>query len=367
MSNQQQRPPATRGAAARTATSTTNLPAQANTKAIDVTGEEPARAIDRFVAKIRRNFQGASELEIPWTKLEQRLAMNLAVKIEMQLEAYETKRLKAAQGNTDYAVRERDKPPFRWENCDVEAAMLRAKAMIAMHLDANLPNHINAIPYLNGRTGKYELRIAPGYEGALYAKPKFSVQPIKIVICGLICDGDEFDIEENENGGQRPVHIKPKGAERFKIRNIYGGYGWIRYEDPALDRVIEVDEYRFKKAQDASKNREFWGGRWEAGEYKDGKKLTAPVEDDRFMRDMMYKTVIWETLDFVQVDPDKINTDAWMALEAAQLDEVAAHIAEDIAENANTKELPERTADPVTGEVREQGEPAPAGSTKPLF
>lgn len=297
------------------------------------TAEEPAKATDKFVAKIQRNFQGAGELSVRWTDLQARLAQHLAVKIEMALDIAETRRLKSKKADTD--------PPFTWENINLEGLTVKAKNIIDLELDASMPNHVHVVPYLNGRTGKYDVDLRIGYEGVLYSKQKFAtVSPVS-VICKLVFDGDEFEVIYNEQGGEDVLH-KPKSY--FRPGEVIGGYGIIKFTDPSLNRVIIVDEYEFEKAEKGALSKDFWGGEFYKQQWDNNLKRYVNVGeatyDPKFRRDMQFKTVVLRVCKHLKLDPAKVNADAWVAVEAAEIDSITAEVAEDIAENANAKELP---------------------------
>jgi hypothetical protein len=316
-----------------------------------VSTDEPKKATDAFVAKIQRNFQGAGEQAVRWTDLQARLAQHLAVKTEMALDAHEIKRQKNPQKKND--------PPVTWENVNMESLMIKAKNCIDLELDAAMPNHVNVVPYLNGRTKKYDVDVRPGYEGVLHSKKKFALVPPTDVICKLAFDGDEFEIAYNEAGGEEP-RFKPKSY--FKPGPVIGGFGHIKFANPALNRVIVVDEYEFEKARKAAQSKDFWGGEFYERKWNDEARryenVGEPAYDSKFERDMQYKTVVLRVCKHLKLDPAKVNSDAWIAMEAAEVDAISAGVAEDIAENANAKELPA---------PQPQEEPAEPAPEKELF
>lgn len=295
--------------------------------------EEPKRETDKFVAKIQRNFQGAGELAVRWTDLQARLAQHLGVKIEMALETHEIKRSKNPQKKND--------PAFDWANINMEALTIKAKNIIDLELDAAMPNHVHVVPYLNSRTNKYDVDLRIGYEGVLHSKKKFSTPAPLDVICKLAFEGDHFDIVHNESGGEEPDY---KPLSYFKPGAVEGGFGHIKFADPSLNRVIPVDEYEFEKAMKAAQSKDFWGGEFSERKWNDDIKRYENVGeatfDAKFRRDMQYKTVVLRVCKHLKLDPAKVNSDAWMAVEAAEVIAASELVAEDILENANTKELP---------------------------
>ena len=329
--------------------------ALANTAQTAIAAQDPTKktAVQKFAEMVDRQFQIAAGTEIKLSPHKLKLAQHLGVKVEMSLAAAELKRQKSRRPDDQSA------PTFTWENVNLEQLKVDAMKMIDLGLDAAMDNHIHPIARLNGRTGKYDVGLQIGYMGKAMVHEKFAIRPPKQVIYKLVFEGDDFDIEFNMEGGEMPRY-KPKSF--FQQGKVIGGFGWIKYEDPSMDRVIIVDQYRFDKARNASKNPQFWGGffaKWEGG-VKVGEEY-----DSKFERDMLYKTVVIEVSSFLELDPEKISVDAMLSMMAPEVDDAEQEAQQEISQNAGQQQL---SLPPVAGSEPAEpptGEPtAPAAETE---
>jgi len=108
----------------------------------------------RFTSMVVREFsQEIGTLEM--TQYQLRLAQHLFIGMEMALKKQHMDRLK----------KDPKKLPIVWSNVNMDKLALDAVHRIELGLDALVPNHIHVIPYLNGKTGKYDIDLQIGYVG----------------------------------------------------------------------------------------------------------------------------------------------------------------------------------------------------------
>lgn len=303
--------------------------------------QKPLTISQSFEQKVRRQFEAEMGSAINWTPLQATLAQHLYVKIDRSLAELEIKR-----SSDSY---KKDNPLIVWDNVNMVKLTIDAVARIALELDATLNNHIHIIPYLNKRTGKYDVDLRIGYEGNDAIHRKFSPWHIKKIVYKLVHDDDTFDIVENEHGGEKPEY---KRGNHFQPGEVIGGYGHVQCEDPSLDRVFAVEYREFEKAEKASKGVEFWGGiqtRWENRQKVEGEY------DDKFRKEMQYKTVVTRVCKSIPLDTSKIHNALQTIINEAQMDYIEAEVANEAAQFANQETLYLPSANPETAD-EESGE-----------
>lgn len=275
----------------------------------------------KFVNKVARQFEAELGTPLAWTPLQRTLAQHLYVKIDQSLRLAEQRRFKQSD------------PPVTWENVNQQKLAMDAVHRLNLELDALIPNHLHVIPYLNSKTGKYDLDLRPGYMGELHCHTKFGVDsPIDVRI-ELVHKTDDFDYG-TEVG---IAYVKHHRNNPFDPGDVIGGFGYIAYEDPRKNRVVIVEYREFEKAMKASKAVEFWGGvqtKWEKG--PDGKNVKVEGEfDEKFRKEMMFKTCVLRVANKIPLDPAKVNITSWNEIIAAQLDTAQHEVQSEIAQHAN--------------------------------
>lgn len=343
----------------RAATPTAAAPTAPNTAIVNTDGpKNRSLAFAGLLAeKVSGNLSKASGDSLHWTAYQTRLAINLGVKIEMRLSEMETRRLASNQ------KKDQDALPITTANIDMTALITRVKDIVALDLDASLPNHVNIIPYFNNKSQLYDINIRPGYEGSHHSKTKLCINPPKKSVYKLVFATDFFDIEENAAGGEKPIH---KPTSFFQDRGeVVGGYAWYQFEDPALDYVVIVDEYEFEKARKAAGGPDFWGGDFQETKWVDGDngrrvpvKVGEPVYDQKFEREMQYKTVVWRGTKTLKYDPMKVNIDAVLTMEASEVAEIGGEVAEEIQQLAGSQTLAIEPPITPVAEMPTAGQPA---------
>ena len=234
----------------------------------------------KFVQKVSKQFEASMGTPMSWTPLQMSLAQNLYMKIDQALTDLEVKR----SGNNF----KKNDPPINWDNVNMEKLARDAVARVKMELDAQLPNMIHVIPYLNARTKKYDVDLRVGYMGVDHVSRNFSKEPIVDIKYQLVHETDIFKTKI-ENGIETPYFEQ---TQPFNPGEVIGGYGYIMYEDPRMNRLYICEHREFLKAEKASKGVEFWGG--EQTVWVDGKKTTGEY-DEKFKKEMQFKTLVFRT------------------------------------------------------------------------
>lgn len=311
-----------------------------------------ATASQSFVKKVERQFNAELGQGVNWSPLQQRLAQHLFVKADAALKALEIKRASNSYKQND--------PAITWQNVNMTKLAIDAVHRVNLGLDALIDNHIHIIPYLNKRTGQYDVDLRIGYKGVDHIARNFSLeQPIEIKY-QLVHATDSFEMGSNEYGGEKPIF---KQSNPFDPGKVIGGFGYIRYAEPARDRVVIVEYREFEKAKKASGGVEFWGGiqkKWV------DKKLVDGEFDEKFEKEMQFKTVVFRVCKHLTLDPEKINADTVAAMRAAELDAIDAQVEEEVSRQGNGETLSLQPVQPQEAViVTEAGEPAAAVSATP--
>lgn len=233
---------------------------------------------ERFTSKIIAEFQSTGG-ELQAGQREKRLAQHLFVAIDSALKKGESDRV--SKGN-------QNKPPLTWANVNMQHLAMQSVNIVELGLDALIKNHVHIKPYLNGKTKKYDLDVAPGYAGKdLYFKTK-SLHPIKDITYKLVHAKDELTVfwKDKDN----PVEAyKMKTGNVFDRGEVVGGFGYIEYENPELNKIVVVTMADFDKSQKRAGT--------------DRVYKSDPLE-------MKYKTIVNRTCDsrHITLDPEKITT-----------------------------------------------------------
>lgn len=112
----------------------------------------------------------------------------------------------------------------------------------------------------NGKTGKHDMFIKKQYQGVEKEIIKYCTKKIDHFKRGIVCEGDEFEIDEDFETGYDKVtkHKKNMDIDRNLLDNIIGAYS-IAYEKTAngyVQHVAYIDKNRIMRAYNASPSRE---------------------------------------------------------------------------------------------------------------
>ncbi len=274
----------------------------------DVATREPTFS-ERFTGMVVKEFTATVGDVAKFTEEQRRLAQHLFVKIDSSLNALEAKRLKDGKAGL----------PIAWANINMQKLALDAMHRIELGLDALIPNHIHPIPYMNSKTGKYDLDLRIGYAGKDYYRRRVAlIEPLDIIY-ELVYSTDEFTAKKKTFGNEVESYT-------FEIKNpfergeIVGGFGYIVYEDPKRNKLVILSEKDFQKARKLAKSADFW---------------------NNYPTEMKLKTLVLRTTDKLTMDPRKVNA----SFAAVEDEDIEAEI--DL--NAN-KDVIDTTAEPVGGD-----------------
>ncbi len=276
----------------------------------------------KFVSAVSRQFAAEMGGALNFTDYERTLAQHLYLKTDSQLKDLEVKRQKSGNSN---------KPAIIWNNVNMQKLALDAVHRVSLGLDALIPNHIHPIPYLNGRTGRYDLDLRIGYVGKIFCRMNLAIEKPTDVILNLVHKNDVF----------KPLmksHSRDVESYEFEVPNpfdrgdVVGGFGYIMYDNPKRNKLVIITDKDFKKAKSASKTADFWG-------------------KDKSETEMQYKTLVHRVADKLQLDPRKVNAKSYAYVEAQEAEESSKR---EIEANANGDYIDvEGNADYSEGEAAE--------------
>lgn len=241
----------------------------------------------RFIEHVQKEFVSAIGNQTEFTEHERKLATNFYIYADNQLKEFEAKRIKDNKSGS----------PYEWSNVNMAKLAVDVVHRIRLGLDALIKNHLHIVPYWNKKRSQYNLDIRIGYVGKLFIAKQMSIEPIRDIRLYMVHENDRF-VFEQING------LEPRETFSFDIKDpfnrgaIKGGFGFIRYEDESLNKVVLVSEEEFKKAQNVAKSSNFWRD-W----------------GDR----MRFKTLAHRVSDAVRIDPRKVHDSFYQVQEEDSL------------------------------------------------
>lgn len=294
-------------------------------KTEDPKPSELATQSERFLVGIETQFAAQIGAQIEFTDYQKTLAQHMFLKITAALEAAEKRR-----GN-------KNKLAYEWGNVNMPKLALDAVHRVNLGLDALIDNHISPIPYKNTRLDKYDIDLRVGYAGKDLCRRELAVVKPVDVIYHLVHATDKFKpimkSSMNDIEGYNFEVVNP-----FARGEVVGGFGYIVYENQAMNKLVFVDMAAFKKAQDSAAGDDFWGKH--------------PLE-------MMYKTIVHRTASKIPLDPKKTNISSYEYVEAQSGEATEAEVAGEIEAGAN-KTLIDVTPDAPTTDS--DGAPVPSAA-----
>ena len=290
---------------------------QAAAQKKDLAVAEPTIS-ERFTGMVLKEISSTIGTSMQISEDQKRLAQHLFVKIDSTLQSLETKR----------AQQDRNGTPIIWANVNMQKLSLDAMHRIELGLDALIPNHIHPIPYLNKRTGKYDLDLRVGYAGKDYYRRGVALEEPIDIIYELVYSTDRF-VARKKSFNNEVESFEFEIANPFDRGEVVGGFGYISYRNATKNKLIIVTKKDFDKSQKAAKSNDFWGKH--------------PIE-------MMYKTLVHRVTDRLTIDPKKVTT-SFATVEEQDVAEVEA----EIAQNANQDiiDVEAEPTDEATGEAAE--------------
>ena len=293
--------------------------------------KEPVHAVstqtmsERFTAMVVREF-GSTVGTLRLTQHQQRLAQHLFIGIDNAIKSMESKRIK--DGNDR-------KLPIVWANINMEKLALDGVHRIELGLDALIPGHIYPIPYLNGKTGKYDLDLRIGYVGKDYYRRAMAVERPMDIVYQLVCKKDKFKPIMRGAGNDIETY-EFEITDPFDRGDVVGGFGYIMYENPTKNQLIIVSKADFDKSKSKAQSNAFWGS---------------------YEKEMQFKTLVTRVTSKLSVDPEKVSA----SYTAVEIDD--NHV--EIQEKANLDFIDvEPEPKKETPKTMEQTEPAQQRESK---
>ena len=271
-------------------------------------------ASERFTGMVMKEFQGnIGTLNL--NEYQKQLIRGYFIGIDNALKKAEEARLNK---NSWKSTKEEDKNnlPITWQNVNMNDLAIAVVHHAKLGLDMQIPNHLNAIPYKNNKTQKYDIGFLKGYKGLEYIATQLSLYPIRNIIVELIYSNDVFEI---------------------------------------VNKIITLSKKDIDKRKPAYAAAEFWGG--EKDKWENGKKV-GKEKIEGWYEEMARKTIARATYNAVAIDPKKVNESYAYVIENndnTYENVIEGQVAEEIEEKAN-KEL----IDIETGEIKNIEENASA-------
>ena len=214
---------------------------------------------ERFTAMVMSEFQGVVGEKINFSPEQKRLAQHLFIKVDASLKEAEAYRLTRTNKKND--------PLIVWDNINLQKMAMDSIHRIELGLDALIENHISIIPYLNGKTKKYDLDLRIGYSGKDYYRKRFAIDAPERIIYQLVHENDEltFTPQDSNNKIESYTFKVPQPLKRGKV---IGGFGYIVHNDPTKNKFIPVSMAEIARAAEKSQSDKFWGPYRDRMEFK---------------------------------------------------------------------------------------------------
>ena len=282
-------------------------------------------ASERFTGMVINEFQGnVGQLNL--NEYQKQLIRNYFIGIDNAL--------KIAEERRSYSKKKANDPAITWQNVNMNKLAVDVVQNAKLGLDMAVTNHLSVVPYLNGKTNKYDLNLMPGYEGLRYVAIKYAIYPIIDIRVELIHKNDKFKMTSKNNVECYEFDIE----NPFDRGEVIGGFGYIRYQDETRNKLLVMSKAELLKRKPSTAAAEFWGG--EKDKWENGKKVgTETIEG--WQEEMLYKTMVRATCKKVPLDPKKINESYIYVMESAEnyyVENQEDKVNQEIEENAN-KEL----------------------------
>lgn len=304
-------------------------------------------ASERFTGMVMKEFQG-NVGTLTLNEYQKQLIRGYFIGIDNALKKAEEARINK---NSWKSTREEDKNnlPITWQNVNMNDLAIAVVHHAKLGLDMQISNHLNAIPYKNNKTNKYDIGFLKGYKGLEYIATQFSLYPIRNITIELTYSNDVFEIVNKDNITRYNFVIK----NPFDRGEIVGGFGYIQYVDETRNKIITLSKKDIDKRKPAYAAAEFWGG--EKDKWENGKKV-GKEKIDGWYEEMARKTIARATYNAVPIDPKKVNESYAYVVErddTAYENIIEAQVEEEIDENANKEYI-----DIDTGEIKPIEAPA---------
>lgn len=315
----------------------------------------------RFTERIMSEFKG-SVGEVGLTEFQKKLIQNYFIHIDLALKSAEEKRLKKS-GQYQETL------SYEWKNVALESLAVRVVALSKIGLDPLQPNHLNAIPYRNNTTNKYDVSFLLGYRGLEVRAKKYGLDVPNAVNVELVYENDVFTAlkKDSTNNVESYKFDIPQPFNRGKI--IGGFYYHDFHKEPHKNKLMMFSLAEIEKRKPKYASTEFWGGQKDI--FKDGKKTGEKETIEGWHAEMCWKTLYRAAYNNITIDSAKIDNDYQVSVESENVVENIDHVELNsqamIAEKANVEEIKFAEAVEVKEPIVEpvKVEAAPLGGIPP--
>jgi recombination protein RecT len=260
-------------------------------------------ASTRFTEQVMKEFTGANAgTELKLSDYQRYLIGGYFIGVDRALKQAEEARARKNEANNDHKYD--NTVPVTWNNVNLAELALDVVYYARMGLDMMEKNHVFPIPYLNKKTGKYDVNLMPGYNGIQYMAEKYAVEKPAAVVVELVYSTDTFKAVK-KSAASKVESYEFEINNAFDRGQIVGGFGYIEYTDPAKNKLVIMSRKDIEKRKPKYASGEFWGGKIKQWENK--KQVEAETEG--WYEEMCLKTLKREIYSpkHMPRDPQKVD------------------------------------------------------------
>lgn len=320
----------------------------------------------KFTAIILQEFKAGGKIKI--SEKEAELIRRYFIGIDNSLKIAEEKRVAKNKRNSDKKYD--NNLSFTWNNIDIQDLAGRIVDCAKLGLDMALKNHVNAIPYKNKTTQKYDITMMRGYCGQQVVAEKYALEKPKNVITELIYSTDRFTIIKRDQKNKVEGYTF-EITEPLNRGDIVGGFGYIEFKNKEKNKIIVMSLAQILKRKPQYAAPEFWGGKKKITKWVDNQKTDVWVEIEGWKDEMYLKTLKREVYSEknILLDPAKVDA-VYQSLQMRESRDAELMTQAEIEENANktiidAESVPETPApeqDHPPGKEVKKEEPAGNGA-----
>ena len=295
-------------------------------------------ASQRFTDVIMREFTNSTGM-VNLTQHQRNLIQGYFIGCDNALQTAEAKRQKDAKQQNNWGEEARNKTPYTWNNVNIDAKLAQRIVVYAkLGLDMTLPNHLFAIPYMNGKNGKYDLTFQEGYRGKEIKTKKYSYYPVKNIAYELVYSNDKFRPIKRGCGQLNDTYTF-EIVNPFDRGTLVGGFAYVEFDDPQRNILSIMSKADIEKRKNVAKSKDFW---------------------EKWFDEMALKTVVNAACKKVTLDPEKIDPD-FRIMQQSESDAAEAELAEDLRQHANSEPI---NITPIPQAIPQQTQAAPQPAAK---
>lgn len=283
---------------------------------------------ERFMNAVVAQFSGGVDSTVALTQFQRRLAQNYFISLDAALKAAEEKRLKKSE-------KYREDLEYSWHNVNMEKLARDVVTYARVGFDPAQKNHINMIPFRNGKSNKYDIGFIEGYRGIELKSVKYGLNVPDHVVVELVHASDKFrpikrDARNKYEGYELEI-VSP-----FDRGDVVGGFYYHSYSQaPEKNKLVMFSIKDILKRKPDKASPEFWGG--EKDKWENGKKVGSEKVDGWYEQ-MCLKTIYRAAYSDITIDSQKIDDD-YMRLNQLEQEYAERAVEQEIAENGNRSRI----------------------------